>query len=356
MADRLILVTGFPGFIGERLVARLLDDDPDARVAALVEESMADRARQAAARLDGERIEILPGDVTDRSLGLGDEDYERLAAETTTAFHLAAVYDLAVPLDTAVKVNVDGTGNVLDLCSRAEKLERLNYVSTAYVAGDRQGRVYEHELALGQGFKNHYEATKFQAEVWVRAAADRIPTTIYRPAIVVGDSNTGETTKFDGPYYVLRTISVLSARRLPPPQMGTDAPFNVVPIDHVIDGMAHASRDEAAVGETLHLVDPDPLSSAQLVELLAEEYAGSRPRLKVSPGAMDASLRLKPVRKAFAGIPRESLPYLHHPVHFDTRRAEELLQRHGVRCPPFRDYAPAIVRFFKEHEDDPDYA
>ena len=98
-----------------------------------------------------------------------------------------------------------GTQHVLDLARRAPGLERHHYVSTAYTAGWRSGRVHEAELAAGQTFKNHYESTKFAAEVVVRNELDRVPTTIYRPAIVVGDSRTGETQKFDGPYYLLRT-------------------------------------------------------------------------------------------------------------------------------------------------------
>jgi thioester reductase-like protein len=245
---------------------------------------------------------------------------------------------------------------VLDFCARAERLERLNYVSTAYVAGTREGKIYEHELSLGQGFKNHYESTKFQAEVWVRDAMERIPTTIYRPAIVVGDSRTGETAKFDGPYYVLRMISQLSRRRMPLPQMGTEAPFNVVPVDLVVEGIARVSLDQGAVGETLHLVDPDPLSSRDLVEALATEYAGRTPKLRVPSSAADPSLRFSAMRRAFGGIPRESLVYLTHEVHFSTRRAEERLDLHGITCPPFRDYLGEIVRFFREHEDDPAYA
>src|SRR5919204_4547404 len=213
--EPLALVTGFPGFIGRRLVAALLAE-PEARVTALVEPRMVDAARAAAAQVDGaERVEILPGDIAERGLGLADLDRERLEAEMTAAFHLAAIYDLSVPLELAQRVNVDGTGNVLELCSRAERLERLNYVSTAYVAGMRHGVVYEHELALGQGFKNHYESTKFQAELWVREAMARVPTTIYRPAIVVGDSSTGETQKFDGPYFLLRVVAFCKRWRLP---------------------------------------------------------------------------------------------------------------------------------------------
>ena len=80
--------------------------------------------------------------------------------------------------------------------------------------------VYEHELVMGQEFKNHYESTKFQAEVWARDMMDRVPTTIVRPAIVVGDSQTGETQKFDGPYFILRTIAEAERAGRPVVQFG----------------------------------------------------------------------------------------------------------------------------------------
>jgi thioester reductase-like protein len=350
----LSFLTGFPGFIGRRLVARLLDEDPELRVAALVEPRMADAARSAAAEIGAERIEIVEGDIGERRLGLSDADWERLAAEVTSAFHLAAIYNLAVPLELAQRVNVDGTGNVLELCAACERLGRLNYVSTAYVAGVRQGVVYEHELALGQAFKNHYESTKFQAEVWVRDAMDDVPTTIYRPAIVVGDSQTGETQKFDGPYYMLRVISVSEARGTPIPQFGrAAAPFNVVPVDFVVDALVAGSQSAEAVGETLHLVDPEPVTASELLTTLAREYAGREPAYRVPPKLVEASLRLEFVRNMFAGAPRESIRYLNHPVRFDTRRAGDLLAAQGLRCPRFDEYVGPMVRFFREHEDDP---
>jgi thioester reductase-like protein len=350
----LSLVTGFPGFIGRRLVARLLEEDPELRVAALVEPRMADAARATAAEIGAERIEIVEGDIAERRLGLADAAWERLVAEVTSAFHLAAIYNLAVPLELAQRVNVDGTGNVLELCAACERLGRLNYVSTAYVAGVRQGVVYEHELSLGQAFKNHYESTKFQAEVWVRDAMDDVPTTVYRPAIVVGDSGTGETQKFDGPYYMLRVVSVCEARGMPIPQFGrAAAPFNVVPVDFVVDALVAGSRSEDAVGETLHLVDPEPVTASELLTMLAREYAGREPAYRVPPKLVEASLRLEVVRNMFAGAPRESIRYLNHPVRFDTRRADELLAGQGLRCPRFDEYVGAMVGFFREHEDDP---
>ena len=348
--------TGFPGFIGKRLVARLLRDDPELRVAALVEPAMVERARAAAADLEGgDRIEVMPGDIGERDLGLPAPDLDRLKAETTVAFHLAAIYNLAVPLQIAQRVNVEGTGNVLDLCAACKQLERLNYVSTAYVAGERHGVVYEHELALGQGFKNHYESTKFQAELWVREMLDRVPTTTYRPAIVVGDSKTGETQKFDGPYYMLRTIAVAVARGTPIPQFGASgAPFNVVPVDFVVDALAAVSAEPAAAGETLHLVDPDPISARELLTALSREYAGKDPGYKVPPRLVESSLRFKTVRDMFSGAPPESIRYLNHEVRFDTRRADDLLAKAGLRCPRFEEYVGPMVRFFREHESDPD--
>jgi thioester reductase-like protein len=346
------LVTGFPGFIGRRLIRLLLERDPDARVVALVEERMLEPAQKAAERIDASRIELVTGDIGERRLGLGDEDYARLAAEVEQVFHLAAVYDLAVPIEVAQRVNVDGTGNVLELCRDADGLERLAYVSTAYVAGLRHGVVYEHELVMGQGFKNHYESTKFQAEVWVRELMDEVPTTILRPAIVVGDSQTGETEKFDGPYYILRTLQALKGR--PTTQFGrAEAKFNVVPVDYVASAIVAAGTEPRALNETLHLVDPDPLTSKELFETLAQEYDGRTIKGRVPPRLVEASLRLPPVQARFGGTPRESIAYLNHSVRFDARRALDLLEPHGLRPPKFSDYVGAMVRFFREHEDDP---
>ena len=242
---------------------------------------------------------MIEGDIAERRLGLDDQTWDRLTGEITSAFHLAAIYDLAVPLELAQRVNVDGTGNVLELCAAAEGLKRLNYVSTAYVAGFRKGVVYEHELALGQSFKNHYESTKFQAEVWVREAMDEVPTTIYRPAIVVGDSRTGETQKFDGPYYMLRVISFCESRGTPIPQFGRSAaPFNVVPIDFVVDALVAGSLSDDAVGETLHLVDPEPVTASELLTKLAREYAGREPSYRVPPLLVETALRFEPVRES----------------------------------------------------------
>ena len=347
------LLTGFPGFIGRRLARHLLEDNAKLKLAVLVEERMAEAARAAAAEIDEKRIEVLVGDISDRRLGLDDKQYDGLAKKVRLVFHLAAIYNLAVPLEIAQRVNVDGTGNVLELCAAAKSLERLAYVSTAYVAGMRKGVIYEHELSLGQEFKNHYESTKFQAEVWVRERMEEIPTTILRPAIVVGDSQTGETQKFDGPYFILRTIAYAERQGRAVPNFGrSQAPFNVVPVDFVVAAIAAAAADPAAASETLHLVDPEPLSAAELTELLSREYAGREPKGRMPPKLVEASLRLEAVRSRFGGAPPESIVYLNHPVRFDTRRAVDLLTPHDLRPPNFADYVGPMVEFVRAHEED----
>jgi thioester reductase-like protein len=349
----MLFVTGFPGFIGKRLVRALLDDDPSAHVVCLVEPRMEEAARRAA----GDRVEVLPGDITDRGLGIPAEDYERLAAETTNVFHLAAVYNLAVPFEIAQKVNVEGTGNIVEFCERCERLARLNYVSTAYVAGTRKGVVYEHELIMGQWFKNHYESTKFQAEVWVRESMDKVPTAIYRPAIVVGDSGTGQTQKFDGPYFMLRAISVSMKRGWPIAKYGKSAAaFNVVPVDFVVNGLLAGSKDDRAVGGTFHLVDPEPISAGEVFTVLSEIYASKKPAYTIPAKPVALALRVKLVRDLFEGIPAESIQYLNHAVRYDARRASDLMERAGMHLPRFREYAETMVQFFREHEDDPAFA
>src|SRR5207248_1855899 len=173
---------------------------------------------------------------------------------------------------------------------------RCTAVCTAYVPGDCRGGGYEYELACGEAFKSRSEASKYQGELWVRDAMDKVPATIYRPAIVVGDSKTGETQKFDGPYYFLRTIARSEEEHMPIPQFGrSEAPFNCVPVDFIVDALVAAADDPLAVGETLHLVDPEPVTAAEVGRIFSREYAGKDPGLRVPPGLIENALRLKPV-------------------------------------------------------------
>jgi uncharacterized protein YbjT (DUF2867 family) len=132
----------------------------------------------------------------------------------------------------------------------------------------------------------------------------------------------------------------------------SEAPFNVVPVDFVVSAIAAAAADPAAAGETLHLVDPEPQSAAELTRTLSLEYAGREPKGRVPPRMAEASLRVPALRERLGGTPPESIAYLNHPVRFDTRRAVAILGEHGLRPPNFGDYVGAMVSFFREHQDE----
>ncbi|HYZ81366.1 MAG TPA: hypothetical protein VE571_08870, partial [Solirubrobacteraceae bacterium] len=132
----------------------------------------------------------------------------------------------------------------------------------------------------------------------------------------------------------------------------SEAPFNCVPVDFIVDAITALAGDPAAVGETLHLVDPEPVTAAEMAELFSQEYAGKKPSMRVPPAMIENALRMKRVRDAFGGAPHEAIRYLNHPVRFDTRRADALLSRHGLRCPRLEEYVGPIVGFFRAHETD----
>lgn len=340
--ESMIFMTGFPGFIGERLAQALQNADPDTRFLFLVQERF--RA-QAEASLDGLNAALVTGDLTQPGLGLGT-GVDRGAIREV--WHLAALYDLEARREPARAINIEGTERVLEFCRTLPSLRRLHYVSTCYVSGDATGIFREEDLDRGQGFKNHYEWSKFEAEKRVRAAMEAVPATVYRPSIVVGDSRTGETAKFDGPYHILESM-----KRLPPWSAffkigaGT-AEVNLVPVDYLVEAMVSLGRGERGRGRTYQIADPAPLTVFEVERALAGALGRRFLYLPLPLAAANAFLSVPPIRAALA-IPKASLPYFVHPVHYDTRGVERDLEGSGLRCPRLTDYLPAMVRFFLEH-------
>ncbi len=337
-------VTGFPGFIGKRLVKHIAQADPKGRLVLLVQPKFAKEAQQYAARLTGAQIDILTGDVVDMHLGLAGPEYAELAADVTHVFHLAAISFLGMPYEAAHKVNVEGTRNVLELARDCAKLKRFVYFSTCYVSGDRVGVIAEDELEAGQKFRNAYEQTKFEAERIVQKAKAHLPITVIRPSSVVGDSRTGEIDRFEGPYY-LGMLLVLSPLVLPLPLPGNGvAPLNVVPVDFVVAATWALAHRADAVGRTVHLVDPNPMSARRVYEIIAERSNRRLPRFNLSARATDVVLRLPGLEK-LARPQRAAINYVNHLALYNCHTALELLDGTGVRCPPLQTYLDKLVEF-----------
>lgn len=350
--DETIFLTGFPGFIAGRLVRRLASEGT--RFVLLVQPAFVERARRETARLSAEtgmaveKFVIVEGDITLPDLGLASVDAEMARRETTMLFHLAAVYDLGVGRDLAMRVNVEGTRHVNRFAQTIENLRRYNYVSTCYVAGLRTGRILETELRHEAGFHNYYEETKYLAELEVEALKETLPVTIYRPSVVCGDSRTGETAKYDGVYYLINYLRI-QPRLFSLVNIGNrEVSLNVVPVDFVVEALVALARDERATGATVQLADPAPLTTHQLFDTVARSLAAHASRLTIPSRVVRTALDI-PVAEKLTGLPRVGAPYFFITHHFDTTQAQALLAPHDLRCPPFPTYVDALVAFVARH-------
>jgi thioester reductase-like protein len=347
-SPRVHLVTGFPGFIGKRLVKELLaGTSGDDRLVLLVQpkdvaaagtelEALGDRATRA--------TQIMEGDVQQMHLGLSGVEWKELAAEVTEVWHLAARSRLRTPRPELRAINVEGTRNVLELCQAAPRLRRLSHFSTAYVSGDRLGVILEDELAMGQRFHNAYEETKYQAELLVRRAQSSLPATIFRPSIVVGDSRTGEIDRFEGPY-ALAILLLASPLSVPLPLPGAAvAPLNVVPVDFVVAAARAIAELPEGAGRTVHLVDPAPLSARRVYEMIAARAGKKLPSGSVPARAFQALLQV-PWLERLSGVRRPTIDYVNHLAIYNCRGLIELLDGTGVRCPPLASYLDRLIEF-----------
>ncbi|MBI2340499.1 MAG: SDR family oxidoreductase [Deltaproteobacteria bacterium] len=345
----MIFITGFPGFIAGRLVRRLIEKDSNSRFVCLVEPRMHSLARKVAGDIDSKKIEIIDGDITQPDLGLSGSQLDRMASIIDSAFHLAAIYDLTVPSPLAWKVNVEGTRYVLDFLEKLKNLKRHGYFSTCYVAGLRDGQVYEEELEKGQKFKNFYESTKYEAEVLVRKRLGEIPTTVFRPSVVVGDSRTGEIPKFDGPYFAIGLIRRFRRLKIPLVHIGPSVtPINIVPVDFVVNSAVEIFTNEQAIGATCALADPNPPTSGELFETFCRLWDESRP-IGHLPTGLAAFLWKYCFFDKVTGVPGESLVYFNHGVTFDTANTQRFIASSDVHCPSFKEYAQVMINYYREH-------
>lgn len=348
-----VLMTGFPGFLGSALLPRILAKREGATVICIVQARHMDAAQEKLAEIQAEhphtagRARLVEGDITMPGLGLPDS----VADDVTEVWHLAAVYDLAVPEDIANLVNIVGTDNVLRFCRERPKLRRLQYVSTCYVSGAYDGEFTEDMLEEGQEFQNHYEETKYEAERLVRAAiADGLPATIYRPGIVVGDSGTGETQKYDGPYFVATYMNRLPGAAFMP-NVDESVMASLVPRDYVIAAMDALSVLDRSEGKTYQLTDPNPPSAREVAEIFGKHLHKKLIWLPIPVSVVRGLLDTVPGMELLTGLPAETLDYFDFPTTYGTAQTVADLEGTGVSCPHFADYADKLLDFMAAHPE-----
>jgi thioester reductase-like protein len=352
--DETFFITGFPGFIANRLVRRLAESTEN--LILLVQPALLERAEEEISKISNEALRsrnnfrIVPGDISVPNLGLNDSDLEIVRSETTRVFHLAAVYDLAVARDLAIRINVEGTRNLKELARTLPRLRHLHHVSTCYVAGKREGLIKETELRHDAGFRNFYEESKYLSEIEIDDLKNELPVTIHRPSVVCGDSRTGDTAKYDGVYYLifylLRWPSGLSLLNIG----NHEVCLNLVPVDYVVDSLSALAFDEKSIGQTLQIADPNPLTTNQLFNSISRSINGGQSKITLPPRLVEFFLMLPP-SPAITGLPHHGVPYFFVKQTYDTLNASRLLEPHGLRCPKFESYVSRIVEFARENPD-----
>jgi thioester reductase-like protein len=340
-----LLLTGSTGALGAELLSCLAANRPDDRLfvplRAWGQADFAARSFSLLASLDEDvrhRVTPVAGDVTDDQLGLGDQ-FAPLAAQIDETFHAAACTRFDVGVEEAAAHNIGGTRRVLSLAraaQRAGRSGRFHYVSTAYVAGRRTGAVSENDLDCGQGFFNAYEWSKFRAETDVRAAAKDLPVTIYRPSVVVGNSQTGWASRFLGVYQVLRWIDRGQLTELP---CRADFELDIVPADYVAKAIVSLAALEGSAGKTFHLTaGTNRLPLEELIRIFLHERDRRGAGGPISDIRFDAPTSEAPGRRL-----GPYMPYLTCPKSFDDGNAKAMLN--GFGAAPCREFFPRIVRY-----------
>ncbi|HWE90020.1 MAG TPA: SDR family oxidoreductase [Pseudonocardiaceae bacterium] len=355
-------VTGATGFIGRRLVARLLARPDCTAVYALVRPGSVDRLRALAADWPaGDKVIPVRGDITEPGLGVRPED---LPERVDHVVHVAAIYDFTASAEANRAANVDGTRSVIEFAERCDA-GWLHHMSSIAVAGDHAGLFTERDFDLGQRLLSPYHATKFESEKLVRETA-RVSWRVYRPAVVVGDARTGEMDKIDGPYYFLPLIARLAVLPAALPLAGPDlGATNVVPVDYVAAAVDHLMHVDAPSGSTYHLVSPRSQPLSEIYNEFAR--AAGAPTMRVTGPAWTGRLVDRLARGASKpkgvpaavlaelGLPPAVLPHLGLAGTFDSTGARAALNGTGIDVPPFGSYAATLWRYWAK-ELDPDRA
>ncbi|MDG4594249.1 MAG: SDR family oxidoreductase [Candidatus Contendobacter sp.] len=359
-------VTGASGFIGRRLVEKLLQR-PDATVYYLILERELPLVEQLHQRWGAGATRTIPiiGDLTQPRLGVAEADIARLKGNVRHLFHLAAIYDLKASAEIQEKVNIQGTRNVVAFAEAIE-VGCFHLTSSIAAAGLYEGVFREDMFEEAEGLDNPYYRTKHESEGIVRRECSR-PWRIYRPGVVVGDSRTGEMDKIDGPYYFFKLIQ--KARRLLPPWMPVvgieGGRLNLVPVNFIVDAMDHIAHQDGLDGQCFHLVDPHPHRVGDILNLFARAAHAPEMSLRVNalmfafvPQVIKTGLaHFKPARRMWdqilkdLGIPASAIGLINYPTRFDCRETLKALKGTDIAVPPLETYAAKLWDYWERHLD-----
>ena len=359
-------VTGGTGFIGRRLVRRLLERDHET-VSLLVYQPTPELIEGLKTFWGSgtERVKFIEGDISRPDLGVAAKDAHKLKGKVDHFFHLAAVYDLKAEPSVVVAANVAGVANALAF-AKSVKAGCFHHVSSIAAAGLYDGVFREDMFEEARGLEHPYYSSKHKGEGLVRAETE-IAWRIYRPGIVVGDSRTGEIDKIDGPYYFFKLIQKLRDA-LPSwvPMIGIEGGrINVVPVDFIVAAMDHLAHLDGLDGRTFHLTDPSPMRVGDMLNAIAKAAHAPPFTMRVNaglfgfapPALMRGLMALTPFRRMRKmmmkelGLPDDVFMFVNYPTRFDCRETQKLLRPAGIEVPAFEDYAWRLWDYWERHLD-----
>lgn len=350
MTPKIILFLGATGFVGKNLALKLLNQGhrllclvrPRLRISGWRRLWAAWRPAFPEGSIAGlikDRLQVAEGDLTLPGLGLPEAIREQLRQEVDEVWHCAARLSFVErDREELERCHVRGLENLLALI-RGSRIKRLNYLSTAYVAGCRRGLITEQILEEAPDFRNAYEHTKWQAEKLLESFARKEPLTVtlYRPGIIVGGQRPGSVPA-TGLYRAAALIGRIAAQygirhrgwrlRIPGPEEGG---LNLVPLSYVVEALtALAAVDHSGV-QVFHLVNPRPLPNREVVGAIGDALGLT---LKLAgPADFQEEPMMKPER-VLANAIRSYLPYLRDRLLFDDTNTRRALAGTGLFCPP----------------------
>ena len=359
-------VTGATGFIGKRLVKKLLERKGSTVYFLLRKESA---SKAAALReywgVSAARAVAVHGDLTGKKLGVSADDIKKLKGGVDHFYHLAAVYDLSADEDSQIAVNIDGTRNTIEF-AKAIEAAHFHHVSSIAAAGLYEGVFREDMFEEAENYEHPYFRTKHESEKIVRHEC-KVPWTVFRPAMVVGDSTTGEMDKIDGPYYFFKLIQRMR-QLLPPwmPSVGLEGGrVNIVPVDFVVNALDHISHKPAISKKCFHLVDPMGYRVGDVLDIFSR--AAHAPKMNIFVNAAllgfipksvkKGLMTLAPVRRVRSavmkdlGVPEDMMAFVNYPTRFDSREMTAALKGSSIECPNLRDYAWRLWDYWERHLD-----
>jgi len=365
-------VTGATGFIGRYLVEELLDHR-EGPIYVLVRAGSLARMEAMIRGWDTDRVVPVVGDLGAPALGVDEDTVAKLRGSVDHFFHLAAIYDMTADDATNQALNVDGTRHAVELAAALDA-GCFHQVSSVAAAGEFRGRFDETMFDEGQHLPSPYHRTKFESEKVVREECE-VPWRVYRPAIVVGDSELGTMDKIDGPYYFFPVIKRLRDN-LPSwlPLVGIDlGDTNVVPVDYVAKAMDHLAHLPDHDREAFHLVNPEPQSVVEMINGFcsaagAPQFATpidrrmTRSLSRVPRAVRPSTLVTGAIRSAAGqvalgqtvgrlGIPPEVLSHTNFTAVFDSRLTERALAGSGISVPTLESYSRSLWTYWEENLD-----